>query len=208
MIVAVAVGWLVWTASLRLGAHRPVAVAAASALTVREPLVGLAAFAAWAARRRWLRAALRSSAERDETGDVVVLADLLVLALTAGLSLRASFETARRHLGPGLASRVEDLLADMDRVGVAPALSSTEGSLADICRVAAGAAASGAPVAAAIAGFATTRRHMDHAERSAAARRLPVRLLLPLALLILPGFVVLAVGPALLQALARLGPVP
>ena len=40
--------------------------------------------------------------------------------------------------------------------------------------------------------------------RLEAARRLPVRLMLPLALLILPGFVVLAVGPALLEALDRL----
>jgi hypothetical protein len=40
------------------------------------------------------------------------------------------------------------------------------------------------------------------------ARRLPVRLLLPLALLILPGFVLLAVGPAVLQGLARLGSTP
>ena len=47
-----------------------------------------------------------------------------------------------------------------------------------------------------------------HAERITVARRLPVRLLLPLALLILPGFVVLAVGPAVLQALARLAPMP
>ena len=38
----------------------------------------------------------------------------------------------------------------------------------------------------------------------AAARRLPVRLLVPVALLMLPGFVVLTAGPALLGAAERL----
>ena len=36
------------------------------------------------------------------------------------------------------------------------------------------------------------------------AKRLPVRMLLPLALLILPGFVLALIGPALAGSLARL----
>jgi hypothetical protein len=45
-------------------------------------------------------------------------------------------------------------------------------------------------------GFAAERRHAEQACNLERARRLPVRLLLPLALLILPGFMVLVVGPA------------
>jgi len=35
---------------------------------------------------------------------------------------------------------------------------------------------------------------------------LPVRLLLPLTLLVLPGFVVMTVGPTVIESLARLNP--
>jgi tight adherence protein B len=203
---AVALGWAAWMGSARLRVGRPAAVAVLTAVTLRAPLLGVAGVAVVAARLRWRRAVLESASDREEAGEVALLADLLVVALTAGLSLRAAFEAAGAHLESRLADGVARLIAEMDRVGAAPALASAEGVLADIGRVAAGAAASGAPVAAALAGFASARRHAAHAEHSAAARRLPVRLLLPLALLILPGFVVLAVGPALLQALARLSP--
>jgi pilus assembly protein TadC len=96
----------------------------------------------------------------------------------------------------------------MDRAGTAAALAGSKGRLADLGRVAAGAAVSGAPIAAAVTAYSRTRRHADHAKALERARRLPVRLLLPLALLILPGFVLLAVGPAVLEGLARLGPIP
>lgn len=103
---------------------------------------------------------------------------------------------------------MDALLAAMEREGSAPALIAVGGRLADLGRVTAAAVTSGAPMVAAITAHADRARHTSHANRVAAARRLPVRLLLPLALLILPGFVVLAVGPALLQALARLAPIP
>jgi pilus assembly protein TadC len=61
---------------------------------------------------------------------------------------------------------------------------------------------------AAVEAFASEQRHAEHNRSLAAARRLPVKLLLPLALLILPGFVILAVGPALARSLARLDVVP
>jgi pilus assembly protein TadC len=92
----------------------------------------------------------------------------------------------------------------MDRLGVAAALAAATGRGEGLYRLTARAAATGAPLAAAVEAFAAERRHADHARRLEAARRLPVRLLLPLALLILPGFVVLVVGPALLDSLARL----
>jgi hypothetical protein len=203
-----AVACVTWLVARRFRLARPGLAGLVAAALVAAPLAGLALAAVVVAGRRWRAAAVRTAAARDDHAAASLFADLVSLGLTAGLSLRAAVAAARGHLDGRLRREAGDLLAAMDRVGVASALAAVDGPLSDFGRVAAGAAASGAPVAAAVAAFSATRRQVDHADRVAAARRLPVRLLLPLALLILPGFVVLAVGPALLQALARLGPGP
>jgi len=191
--------------------NRPWPQAAAAVIVVIGllfPLVGAAAGAVLVAAIRWRRAARLTVRRRAADADVVLLADLVVLGVGAGLSLRAAFDEAGCHLVEELRVEVVALVDSMDRVGVAVALASAPGRLAGLGRVAAGAAASGAPITAAVASFASAERHAAHAAAVERARRLPVRMLLPLALLILPGFVVLAVGPTVLEALARLGPVP
>lgn len=197
-----------WWVGARLGWKRPWVAGAIGGLVVLSPPGGFAAVAIVVARRRWLTARQVSDSHSQADDDVVLLADLMVLGVTAGLTLRGAIETARPHLAPTLRGEVGRLLERMDRAGTAAALAGSKGRLADLGRVAAGAAVSGAPIAAAVTAYSRTRRHADHAKALERARRLPVRLLLPLALLILPGFVLLAVGPAVLEGLARLGPIP
>lgn len=207
MIAAAAVVGCWWVGA-RLGWRRPWIAGAMGGLVVLWPPGGLAGVAIVVARRRWLRARQLSHSEAQADDDVVLLADLMVLGVTAGLTLRGAIETARPHLAQSLRGEVDRLLERMDRAGTAAALAGWKGRLEDLGRVAAGAAVSGAPIAAAVTAYSRTRRHADHAKAMERARRLPVRLLLPLALLILPGFVLLAVGPAVLEGLARLGPIP
>jgi hypothetical protein len=205
VLVVVTLGWLVFH-RLRSGSG---AVGASLAGTVLvSPLAAAAVGSVAIARTRWRRAAAIKQGAAMAQADATLLADLLALGLTAGLSVRGALEEARPHLGSRLGDDVDRLLDDMDRRGAAAALSAASGALEPLGRVASAAAISGAPLASAIAAHATARRRTEHAARVTAARRLPVRLLLPLALLILPGFVLLAVGPALLQALARLGTAP
>lgn len=206
MTLHLAAGWIAWMAARRLRLSMPSAVAAVAAVSLITPLLTVAVVSAAAAAWRWRLAATQRARLRAGREAATMLADLVALGLTAGLSLRAAFAAAGPLVGGDTAEEAAALLDAMDRSGVAAALAAADGSLADLGRVAANAASSGAPLAAAVAAFAATRRHEEHAVRVAATRRLPVRLLLPLTLLILPGFVVLAVGPALLQALARLGP--
>ena len=62
----------------------------------------------------------------------------------------------------------------------------------------------GSPLGPALDALVTaTRRERAEQARTRLAR-LPVRLLFPLAFLILPGFVLISVGPAVLSGLARL----
>jgi tight adherence protein C len=183
---------------------RPGLAGALAALSVLAPLPGIAVAAAlggWLLSRRLRRPRLAAAAAE---GDVVLLADLVALGLGAGLSLPAALDEAAGEVAAPLAGEVRRLRRAMDRLGVAAALAAAEGRGERLYRLTARAAATGAPLAAAVEAFAAERRHAEQARHLEQARRLPVRLLLPLALLILPGFVVLVVGPALLESLARL----
>lgn len=206
-MIALAVAVVVAAAWWRRGAE-PTLPALAGWGIVAHPMPAVAALVVVAARRRWTRAVGVTRRERAADGDIVLLADLVALGLTAGKTVRGALETSIPHLEPDLAAEVGTLVAAMNRVGASPALAAAGGRLTPLARVVASAVASGAPVAGAVAAHADHLRHLRHTEEVTAARRLPVRLLLPLALLILPGFVVLAVGPAVIQALARLGPIP
>jgi tight adherence protein C len=182
----------------------PALIGALAALAVLAPVLGSgigAALGCWLLSRRLRRPRLEAAAAE---GDVVLLADLVALGLGAGLSLPAALSEAAGEVAAPLAAEVRHLRRSMDRLGVAAALATAEGRGERLYRLTARAAATGAPLAAAVEAFAAERRHAEQARHLERARRLPVRLLLPLALLILPGFVVLVVGPALLESLARL----
>ncbi len=92
----------------------------------------------------------------------------------------------------------------MHHEGVA-ALDGAGGHATDLYRLVARALATGAPLVDAVDGFATDRMQMRRQRTLTAARRLPVILVFPLALLILPGFVLVTVAPALIAALERIG---
>ncbi|MBS1195957.1 MAG: hypothetical protein H6R33_677, partial [Actinobacteria bacterium] len=178
----------------------PLLAGALAAGVVALPMLGIPAVLAlgcWRLSRRFHRRRVDAAAAE---GDVVLLADLVALGLGAGLSLPLALAEAAREVDPGLAAEVRSLRRAMDRLGVAAALAGAVGRGERLYRLTARAAATGAPLTAAVEAFAAERRHAEHARRLEAARRLPVRLLLPLALLILPGFVVLVVGPALLES--------
>jgi tight adherence protein C len=206
-----AVACVAATAAVRRWFPRPgasVAAGVVAGLLLMVPLVALGltvAGGAWLASRR-LRAR-RIEAEAART-DLVMLADLLSLGLGAGLGLPLAMEEAAREVGGPLAEEITGVRRAMDRWGVAAALSSALGSGERLYRLMGRAAATGAPLVGAVEAFAHERRHAEHTFHLEAARRLPVRLVLPLALLILPGFVVLVLGPALLESLARLGVSP
>jgi pilus assembly protein TadC len=63
---------------------------------------------------------------------------------------------------------------------------------------------SGASVSGAVAAFLEERRSARRAAASEAGRTLPVKLMLPLGLLILPGFILLFAGPLVLLSMSDL----
>ena len=202
MTVAAVLAVMVWLALDRSPWRLPAAVAAGLAplslpLAVVPPAIHVAV--------RRLRSILRARRlEGEAETDVALLADLTALGLRSGLAIRPALESAATRVAPSLRSEVASLVVDIDRVGAAVALSTADGRARGLYATVASASASGAPIEAAVTAFAAERRAEAHARHLADLRRLPVRMLLPLALLVLPGFAVLVVGPALVESLTRL----
>ena len=174
---------------------RPLLIALGLAATLRFPwLAGgflLWAAVAWQRRRRHRREAMRRRGE-----DTVLAARSLLVALTGGLSLFAGLELAAAEVGPPVGDELRRLLRLARGQGLASALSRAEGThTRPILIRLARAQLIGAPMAEAVAAYLAELQAERRAEALDRVRRLPVTLMLPLGLLILPGFVVLFVGP-------------
>lgn len=138
----------------------------------------------------------RSSGHSD---DEAVLAELTSLGLSAGLTFSAAANAATTSVSGEASARLRQSIRAGGRVDT--------GAVADqgLMVVVRRALSTGAPLQSAVSGYATTLRKEERSRELTAARRLPVKLLFPLALLILPGFLILTIGPAVLGSLDRLG---
>ena len=187
-----------------VGDDRAVVIGALSGAFLWQPLL-LAVAAAVVLLHHALRRIRRTRASARATGDeVILLGELVSLGLNAGLPFLGAVSLASTELSTHLAAEVRDVMRASQLSGSAAALGAATGHSAPLFRLAARAAATGAPLLPAVAGFVLDARRERQAARIAAAKRLPVRLLVPLTLLVLPGFVVLTLGPALLSGLERL----
>ncbi|MBI2710798.1 MAG: type II secretion system F family protein [Actinobacteria bacterium] len=190
--------------------RRGVVVAATGAVLVVAPLlVPVPALVAWALPRVRARQA-RRTAESAMLAELVHVADLLVLAFGAGLTVPLALdlvgERASGPVGRGLgaaqrrAALGQALPDELERA--AAALGSDARRLANLL---AGALRTGAPLLDPLERLGAELRADQRRAAEERARRLPVRMLFPLVLCLLPAFVVLTVVPVLLSAMGRLG---
>ncbi len=183
------------SAAILSGRRRLIVGAAVVASWTVSPVLGAASVVVagmYVLAGRWGRR------EPDDSSEAL-LADLTVLGLSAGLTFTQAATAAAGSVGGDAASRV--LRAIRFRGGNGPA-DADDPALMVVARRA---LSTGAPLIPAISGFASTLRSEERARHLTVARRLPVKLLFPLALLILPGFLILTIGPAVLGSLERLG---
>lgn len=178
-----------------LGRWRLAAGAGVALLVVVAPFVAVVGLLGLGIGAIFL-ATIRPRADDD---DDALLAELAALGLTAGLTFPAAVEAAASAV-PGEAA---DRLRRAGRIpGGREAVPLGDPGLFVVARRA---LATGASLLPAVTGYARALRDEERSRRLAAARRLPVKLLFPLALLILPGFLILTIGPAILGSLERLG---
>lgn len=147
----------------------------------------------------------RRRSQQVSANAVADLCALLGLAVDGGMSLLAAMGWAMDFADPCLRSGLSGVLRNATRVGLAAALRSAEGPAAESLMALARPVETGARIGPVLEGL----RDRLAAEHSAAVeerlQQLPVKLLLPLALLMLPGLVLMIVAPALFDALSRLG---
>lgn len=170
------------------------------------PLQGCAALFVGFAAHRFRTASKRTRLQNEEKDACFEATELMALGLAGGLSVGAAHTVALAHVAPAGAAALGALVDEIHNGGTRAALSGDEGPMRHGSRVLAAAVDSGAAALPALSAFLETEAHRRHSERVEAIRRLPVRLLLPLTLLVLPGFVLMTVGPTVIESLARLNP--
>lgn len=150
-----------------------------------------------AARRGSARRRLVIDAEQDE----LVALDLIAIGVAGGASVSHAMEIARSVVGPDVGGDLSRIARHRTAgIGSEPRSGGLRSMVAAVRRSEV-MGTSLAPELAAIA--ATARSDRDVAARERLAR-LPVKLLFPLTLLTLPGFVLMTVGPVVLASLLRL----
>lgn len=130
---------------------------------------------------------------RSAPVDLGAMARLLLIALTSGMPLAGALELAGSHAQ--VSSVVGVVLRRARMVGLAAALAEAPAPLRPLTIRLARAHTTGAPVADTVAAFIEEERTERRAAMLSRINRLPVTLVVPLALLILPGFVLLTLGP-------------
>ena len=154
-------------------------------------LAAIAAAAAILAGRMTVRLPGRVRRLRDHA-DEPTFTELVAMALTAGHGFEGAVQVAASAVGGTVAERARRALR-----------SGPGGNAPAVFAVAERARESGAPLGDSVALLAERQRAERMEIVRTAARRLPVRLVLPLTLLILPGTVLLTMTPVLLGAVER-----
>jgi pilus assembly protein TadC len=169
---------------------------------VAHPLLGVVLLGSGIAIRHLgrIRTARDIGAARDE--DSVLAVELVGLGVVSGLPFRSAASLTANELGGPVASEITQALRSVN-VGQQPGI-----ALPDIQALfsAAGTSEStGMPLAGTITAMAADRRRAAAAASRERLAKLPIKMLFPLAFLILPGFVLLTVVPPLISGLSNLG---
>lgn len=197
MLVAVAVACLLVVGDPRATAAAAVVAAFGLGGLLTGVMVAATIVMVLAVRRGSARRRADADAEQHELAAL----DLIAIAVAGGASVARALEIARSSVGIELGVELDHVMRHT-RAGIdfQPEHEGMQSMMAAIRR----SEAMGTPLAPELSAIATAAR----VERNAAARerlaRLPVKLLFPLALLILPGFMLMTVGPVVLSSLLRL----
>lgn len=167
-----------------------------------HPFLGLAASGGLSVIGRVREIRKLRSAERSERVDEILAVELVAAGVSAGVSFDQAVEAAADQVGPPVGDRLRHGVLLL-RHGEPPAPGGSPA--AEMLRIASDAESSGAAVSAQLTELAESESARDETARSERLARLPVKMLFPLALLILPGFLLVAVAPAVIGGIARLG---
>lgn len=154
-------------------------------------IIGLLAALAW-----------RLSPERKEPPSSRLVMMLLLVELGSGTSVLAALQRTSDRLPDHGELRVVARIATL--AGLTAAVGRADPQLRPIVSQLARAQKSGAPLASAVRRLLESDLAAERARRISRARALPVRLMIPVALLMLPGLVLILYAPALIRTFDQL----
>lgn len=144
-------------------------------------------------------------------GSVPDVARVLLIALSGGEPLLTALSTTTHYVDAVVADEIGGVLRRATTMGSAAALSATTGPLGPLLSSLARAQVTGASVSDVVRGHLEEGRRERRRHIRERSQRLSIRLMIPVTLLILPGFIVMTYGPTIVsvltKTLGRLGPV-
>lgn len=152
----------------------------------------------------WMWRRFRDRPRRVGVEDVIRFGRLLVVPLTGGMPLANSLIMASREVHPQLQHEVAQVLRSSRRTGLAPALAGSGGLLGDLFGRLAGAHTSGSSLVRAVIVHVDNLHQRHRTEALSRIRSLPVTLAVPLTLLIIPGFLLVLVGPPVVSRVTEM----
>lgn len=165
-------------------------------------MIGALVVASLVALGRPPRRRLRADVPAAE--DLEALATLLVLGLDAGMTTLTAITWALAYAPRVLAAEAAVVVRRARLDGLATGLRSAVGHSADLFHSLASPVETGAEVSSMLEAFRERMAADAAAEAEARMSRLPVKLIFPLALLMLPGLVLMVAAPALVEVITRL----
>lgn len=153
----------------------------------------------------------RRRGRRDRAADpdreVDVFGRLVAIGLSGGLPPAEAVRMAATSVDRAVATGVDAVLRQAATSGLAAAMSGSVGPASPVLRRLAAAQVSGGSPGAAVLALVDERQAERRARLLSRVRALPVLLSLPVALALLPGFLLVVVGPAVAdRAGSLLGP--
>jgi len=201
-LITVAILVFIATHSLKTGARLLASAGAVVGLTNPPAGAGLALIWFSLRRRRSLRSERLALAQAQT--ELEVLTHSMKIGISGGLSPAAALALSRQGLVSSLGQEVDLVLRQAVEGGLTASLLNSSGVGGRLFRQIGAAHLSGSPLDLVLTAQAA---EYQQAARSAAvekARRLPVKMVLPLTLLMLPGLLILMVSPLVLPSVARL----
>jgi len=195
--VALVLSFIGWRFRPRVWAYACLGVA----IALIDPILAVVAGAGLFMVTRWRSIRRQRSHGRRRGEDVLITLDLLSLGTTAGLPFLAAASVASTEVGGPVATDLDRAVA---RVSAGLGHSLDDGPLARAFDAADRSALSGAALGDSLVDLAQDARGDQAAIERQRIERLPVKLLFPLAFLILPGFVLVAVVPSIVSGIGQL----
>jgi Flp pilus assembly protein TadB len=186
-----------------------VCAVAIAGLLLGGPVVGLVVAASVVGLHRWKTLRRRRRASRRAAAAAPDVIDLLVATVRAGMSPLHGLSAISSLVDPIVGESL-DLVVQRQSVGerFADSLTSLHPSLHHLGHSLARAERYGEPIAPLLDQLATDARHQRRRASETAARQLPVRLCVPLAVCTLPSFALLTIVPLLVGAFSSLSGSP